>query len=186
MRYSLQRGAFGARMAPLRGRVCMRAQAKTAIEFDDLVEVIRAVDSSDLVEMELKGKKFAMSVKKQEALQAQEPVYVQAPAAGRLPSSLPSSLHPACICALPRASHPGSADLHMCNIESSAPAAHAGPRLQLAQLTEQPPGQLLTCTVCCSSCAGRGAGPCAATSCTRTCSTCSASSARAVCTPQLQ
>ena len=55
--------------------------AKPTIEFEDLVDVIRAVDSSDVIEMELKGKKFAMSVKKQEALKAQEPIYVQAPAA---------------------------------------------------------------------------------------------------------
>lgn len=98
MRMAMRRGASGATAAPMRGRVCMRAQAKTAIEFDDLVEVIRAVDSSDLVEMELKGKKFAMSIKKQEALQAQEPIVVQAPAGAlcclRLHVTLQATAHP--------------------------------------------------------------------------------------------
>lgn len=61
-------------------RFAVRA-TKPTIEFEDLVDVIKAVDSSDLIEMELKGKKFAMTVKKQEALAAQEPIYVQAPAA---------------------------------------------------------------------------------------------------------
>ena len=46
------------------------------------MKVIETVDQSDVVEMELKGRKFAMTVRKQEALQAQEPIYVtSAPAA---------------------------------------------------------------------------------------------------------
>lgn len=55
--------------------------AKQTIEFEDLVDVIKAVDASDVVEMELKGKKFAVTVRKQEALQVAEPIYIQAPAA---------------------------------------------------------------------------------------------------------
>ena len=53
-----------------------------AVELEDLVDIIKAVDSSDVVEMELTGKKFSMTVKKQEALQPAEPTYVQAPVAG--------------------------------------------------------------------------------------------------------
>lgn len=51
------------------------------IEFSDLISIIKAVDTSDVVEMEVKGKRFAMCVKKQEALQPPEPVYVAAAAA---------------------------------------------------------------------------------------------------------
>lgn len=51
------------------------------IEFGDLISIIKAVDTSDVVEMEVKGKRFAMCVKKQEALQAAEPVYITASAA---------------------------------------------------------------------------------------------------------
>jgi hypothetical protein len=53
--------------------------ARPAIEFADLLDVIKAVDSSDVIEMELNGKNFSVSVKKQEAL---GPVIVQAPTAG--------------------------------------------------------------------------------------------------------
>jgi hypothetical protein len=53
---------------------------KQTIEFEDLLKVIETVDQSDVIEMELKGKNFAMSVRKQEALRAAEPVYVQVPA----------------------------------------------------------------------------------------------------------
>jgi hypothetical protein len=58
------------------------APEKHTIEFEDLLKVIETVDQSDVIEMELKGKKFAMTVRKQEALKAAEPVYVQVPVAG--------------------------------------------------------------------------------------------------------
>lgn len=65
------------------------APAKQTIELEDLMKVIETVDQSDVVEMELKGRKFAMTVRKQEALQAQEPVYISAaPAAGASPCRL--------------------------------------------------------------------------------------------------
>jgi hypothetical protein len=92
-----------------------RAAAKASIEFEDLLDVIKAVDESDVVEMALKGKKFAMSVKKQEALQAQEPVYVQAaaaPAAGESRSRV--QLDPCdSSCSMPAApSHTHTCDNH--------------------------------------------------------------------------
>ena len=59
-----------------------------AVELEDLVDIIKAVDTSDVVEMELTGKKFSMTVKKQEALQAvAEPTYVQAPVASATPEN---------------------------------------------------------------------------------------------------
>jgi hypothetical protein len=56
------------------------APEKQTIEFEDLLKVIETVNQSDVIELELKGKKFAMTVRKQEALKAVEPVYVQVPA----------------------------------------------------------------------------------------------------------
>lgn len=56
--------------------------AQQAIGFDDLLDVIKAVDTSDVIELELKGRKFAMTVRKQEALAKPEPIYMTAPSAG--------------------------------------------------------------------------------------------------------
>lgn len=74
------------------------------IEFGDLISIIKAVDTSDVVEMELKGKRFAMCVRKQEALQTPEPVYISAaaaPVAGAWPY-FDSGLHPECRVGLSR------------------------------------------------------------------------------------
>lgn len=72
-------------------RVVARAAsaARPAIEFADLLDVIKAVDSSDVIEMKLKGRKFSVSVKKQEAL---DPVIMQAPAAGAPLDPAPTSV----------------------------------------------------------------------------------------------
>lgn len=79
------------------------------IEFGDLISIIKAVDTSDVVEMDLKGKRFAMCVKKQEALQPPEPVYISAaaaPVAGALPY-FDSNLHPECRAGVSRFKRPG-------------------------------------------------------------------------------
>ena len=67
-----------------------------AVELEDLVDIIKAVDTSDVVEMELTGKKFSMTVKKQEALQPAETTYVQAPVASATPESELSDHMTAC------------------------------------------------------------------------------------------
>jgi hypothetical protein len=77
--------AVRSRCVPARSAFCVARAASTAgapagsVELEDLVDIIKAVDSSDVVEMELTGKRFSMTVKKQEALIAAEPTYVQAP-----------------------------------------------------------------------------------------------------------
>lgn len=47
-------------------------------EFEELSDIIKMVHDTDIVEFELKSKKFSLSVKKKEALQAQQPVQVVA------------------------------------------------------------------------------------------------------------
>lgn len=76
-----------------------------AVELEDLVDIIKAVDSSDVVEMELTGKKFSMTVKKQEALQPAEPTYVQAPVAMAAAPAAPAPPPPAA----PKAAAPKAA-----------------------------------------------------------------------------
>eukprot|EP00891_Asterochloris_glomerata_P000406 jgi/Astpho2/406/Aster-03456 len=49
------------------------------MDFEELSEILRMVHSTDIVELELKSKKFSLSVKKKEALEQPEPVYAQAP-----------------------------------------------------------------------------------------------------------
>ena len=68
--------------------------SRPSISFDDLVDVIKAVDTSDVVELELKGKKFSMTVRKLEAMKVPEPVYVQmsSPQAGMSASILKTRL----------------------------------------------------------------------------------------------
>jgi hypothetical protein len=81
------------RIACRRPALCVARAAETAaltrnsVELEDLVDIIKAVDTSDLVEMELTGKKFSMTVKKHEALKAAEPVYIQAGPAPSAPST---------------------------------------------------------------------------------------------------
>ncbi|KAI7837275.1 hypothetical protein COHA_008889 [Chlorella ohadii] len=52
--------------APVKG-------SATALEFDELTELIKMVHSTDIVELELNSKRFKLSVKKKEALEAAEP-----------------------------------------------------------------------------------------------------------------
>ena len=82
--------------APARRHSVVRAAspAKESIEFEDLVDVIRAVDASDVIEMDLKGKKFAINVKKQEALEPPETVYVPQPMAAAPAGTLSATHRP--------------------------------------------------------------------------------------------
>eukprot|EP00892_Ulva_mutabilis_P005109 jgi/Ulvmu1/2970/UM015_0010.1 len=82
MRAKTTRARYGLSSRPCVLRATQTDNApSTKIEFGDLISIIKAVDTSDVVEMEVKGKRFAMSVKKQEALQVAEPVYITASAA---------------------------------------------------------------------------------------------------------
>eukprot|EP00887_Chlorella_sp_A99_P001886 scaffold18.g1886.t1 len=56
-------------------------KAGAALDFDELTELIKMVHSTDIVELELNSKKFKLSVKKKEALEAAEPQIVHVAAA---------------------------------------------------------------------------------------------------------
>lgn len=83
---SLGRGASATRPQQplLSSRVCQlqrtctviaRSAPSDTVQFEELSDLIKLVTSTDIVEMELKSKRFNISVKKQEALQAAEPIY---------------------------------------------------------------------------------------------------------------
>ncbi|EFN58349.1 hypothetical protein CHLNCDRAFT_142410 [Chlorella variabilis] len=68
--------------------------ATAAMDFDELTELIKMVHSTDIVELELNSKKFRLSVKKKEALEAAEPqiIHMQAPAAGYAAAPQPMAM----------------------------------------------------------------------------------------------
>ncbi|KIY91778.1 acetyl-coa biotin carboxyl carrier [Monoraphidium neglectum] len=47
--------------------------ASNTLDFEELSDIIRIVNDTDIVELELKSKRFNLSVKKQAALKAAEP-----------------------------------------------------------------------------------------------------------------
>lgn len=55
------------------------------MEFEELSDIIKMVHSTDIVEFELRSKKFSLAVRKKEALAQAEPVYIQAPQGGGPP-----------------------------------------------------------------------------------------------------
>ncbi|PRW56609.1 acetyl- biotin carboxyl carrier [Chlorella sorokiniana] len=97
--------------APVKG-------SATALEFDELTELIKMVHSTDIVELELNSKRFKLSVKKKEALEAAEPqvIHVPAPAAYAAPAPVAA---PAPAAAAPAAPAPAPA--------AAAPAPAAAP-----------------------------------------------------------
>lgn len=49
--------------------------AANPLDFEELTELIRMVHETDIVEMELKSKKFSLAVRKKEAIEPPEPVF---------------------------------------------------------------------------------------------------------------
>ena len=47
------------------------------LDFDELADIIRKVNDTDIVALDLNSKRFGLSLKKQEALEKPEPIYVQ-------------------------------------------------------------------------------------------------------------
>mmetsp|Transcript_33336 Transcript_33336/g.99279 ORF Transcript_33336/g.99279 Transcript_33336/m.99279 type:complete len:219 (-) Transcript_33336:265-921(-) len=70
-----------------------------AVDFEELSEIVKLVNSTDIVDMEWKGKRFNISLKKKEALKAAEPQYqvVSAPAQmmAAAPAAAPAAAAPA-------------------------------------------------------------------------------------------
>ncbi|KAL6749265.1 acetyl-CoA biotin carboxyl carrier [Haematococcus lacustris] len=76
------------------------------IDFDELSDIIRMVHDTDIIELDLKSKKFNLSLKKKEALQVEQVVqYVQqqpaATMAAPAPASQPASPAPPAAAAAP-------------------------------------------------------------------------------------
>lgn len=70
--------------------------ATNPLDFEELTELIRMVHDTDIVELELKSKKFSLSMKKKEAVERPEPIYQAAPApAPSLPPPPPQAAAPA-------------------------------------------------------------------------------------------
>ncbi|KAG1653670.1 hypothetical protein FOA52_004587 [Chlamydomonas sp. UWO 241] len=89
------------RAAPVqRSHVCRSSKEvpSDAVDFEELADIVKLVNATDIVEMEWKGKRFNISLKKAEALKAAEPVYqmmAAAPAAMAPAPAAPASAPPA-------------------------------------------------------------------------------------------
>ncbi|KAL3132273.1 hypothetical protein ABBQ32_008858 [Trebouxia sp. C0010 RCD-2024] len=55
------------------------------MEFEELSDIIKMVHSTDIVEFELRSKRFSLAVRKKEALVQPEPVYIPGPHGGSPP-----------------------------------------------------------------------------------------------------
>lgn len=74
------RAAAAEEVQPSVTAVSSNGAGKTsALDFDELTELIKMVHSTDIVELELNAKKFKLSVKKKEALETPEPHFIQVP-----------------------------------------------------------------------------------------------------------
>eukprot|EP00879_Flechtneria_rotunda_P001799 GHRR01001963.1.p1 GENE.GHRR01001963.1~~GHRR01001963.1.p1 ORF type:complete len:224 (+),score=77.98 GHRR01001963.1:132-803(+) len=65
------------------------------LDFEELSDIVRMVNETDIVELELKSKRFSLSLKKQAALQAADPVVQFVQAAAAAPAATPASAAPA-------------------------------------------------------------------------------------------
>ncbi|GAX77685.1 hypothetical protein CEUSTIGMA_g5128.t1 [Chlamydomonas eustigma] len=76
-----------AKVKPQRPQASSNGTTNADVDFDELSDIIRLVNETDIVELSLKSKRFNLEVRKQEALKAQEPVYqvVNAPPSGYTP-----------------------------------------------------------------------------------------------------
>lgn len=67
------------------------------VDFNELSDIIRMVHDTDIIELELKSKKFTLNLRKKEALQAEQPViqYVSPPQGYAAPAQAPAAPAPA-------------------------------------------------------------------------------------------
>ncbi|GLC33127.1 hypothetical protein PLESTB_000367400 [Pleodorina starrii] len=96
------------------------------LQFEELSDIIRLVHDTDIVEFELKSKRFSLSVRKKEALQAEQaaamPVMVAAPAA---PVAMAAPA-PAPVAAAPAPAPAAAAPAPAAPAPAPAPAAPKG------------------------------------------------------------
>ncbi|GBF88918.1 hypothetical protein Rsub_01417 [Raphidocelis subcapitata] len=95
--------------------------ATNMMDFEELSDIIRMVNETDIVELELKSKRFNLSVKKKEALKSEQPVIMMAapaaaaaaaPAAAPAPVAAPAPApKPAAAAAPVAASIPGGVEV---------------------------------------------------------------------------
>ncbi|KAI8469239.1 MAG: acetyl-CoA biotin carboxyl carrier [Monoraphidium minutum] len=99
------RGTTSRIQAPVQARPSVAARAGAedpvnALAFEDLSDIIRMVNETDIVELELKSKRFNLSVKKKEALKAATVQMVQA-APMQMMAAAPAPAAPAAPAAAP-------------------------------------------------------------------------------------
>ncbi|BDA41481.1 Biotin carboxyl carrier protein of acetyl-CoA carboxylase [Coccomyxa sp. Obi] len=71
--------------------------ASNPLAFDELTDIIRMVHDTDIVELELRSKRFSLAVRKKEAIEAPEPtvIYQQAPSQQGPPQYAPQASYAA-------------------------------------------------------------------------------------------
>jgi len=123
--------------------------AANMLDFEELSDIVRMVNETDIVELELKSKRFSLSLKKKAALQAAEPIIqmVQAapvaaaapapaaPAAAAAPGAAPA---PAPKAAPPKVegveiASPMSGTMYRCPAPNEPPFVKAGDRVKKGQ-----------------------------------------------------
>lgn len=82
------------------------------MSFEELTKIIKMVQDTDIVDIELKGKRFSLAIKKQEALKAAEPVIIHQAMPTPMQQYAPAPMAPAPAAAAPA---PGTASgaLHL-------------------------------------------------------------------------
>ncbi|KXZ51015.1 hypothetical protein GPECTOR_14g256 [Gonium pectorale] len=98
----------------------------TALQFEELSDIIRLVHDTDIVEFELKSKRFSLSVRKKEALQAEQAAAYQllapvAPAPLPVAAPAPVAAAPAPAAAAPAPAPPAAAPPAPKGIEVGSP-----------------------------------------------------------------
>eukprot|EP00890_Picochlorum_soloecismus_P003301 jgi/Picsp_1/3972/NSC_01484-R1_acetyl- biotin carboxyl carrier protein len=97
------------------------------VDFDELTDLIRMVNETDIVELSLNSKKFKLAVKKKEALKAMEPqvVHVAAPAAAAPAPQpvMPAAAPAAAPAPAPAAPKPAAAPAAVDGVEIASPMA---------------------------------------------------------------
>jgi acetyl-CoA carboxylase biotin carboxyl carrier protein len=87
-----------AKVKPQRPQASSNGATTTDVDFDELSDIIRLVNETDIVELSLKSKRFNLEVRKQEALKTADPIYqvVNAPPSGySAPQQAPQAVAPA-------------------------------------------------------------------------------------------
>mmetsp|Transcript_923 Transcript_923/g.1922 ORF Transcript_923/g.1922 Transcript_923/m.1922 type:complete len:232 (-) Transcript_923:1101-1796(-) len=107
------------------------AKETPMVDFDELTDLIRMVNETDIVELSVNSKKFKLAVKKKEALEAAEPqiIHMQAPAMGAgpmapaAPAPAPAAPAPAAPAPAAPAPKPAAAPAAVDGVEIASPMA---------------------------------------------------------------